>query len=169
MSAFQTRAPASLDPFAAAKPAAAPLASGGQTQTLGASAPAVQNQGQAGGAAASAHPWLAHMGKDLGLGLGVAVTEGLGLLPSWNQPVLDAGGKPVASVPGVQRIGDHDILKRHQEVVGPQLTAVDAKIAPGALHDFVGGLASGATQAPGASYRLEAHIADALHGDQTRK
>jgi hypothetical protein len=126
-------------------------------------------KGQYGESAAPAHPWLAKAGQGLGLGLGVAVTEGLSLVPSWNKPVLDAQGKPVASVPGAERIGDHDILKRHQEVVGPQLAALDSKIAPGALHDFVGGLAAGATEAPGASYRLEAHLSDALGGDKATR
>jgi hypothetical protein len=126
-------------------------------------------KGQYGDGPAPTHPILARIGQGLGLALGVGVTEGLSLVPSWNQPVLDASGKPVASVPGADRIGDHDILKRHQEVVGPQLGSLDSKIAPGALHDFVGGLAAGATEAPGASYRLEAHLSDALAGGKARQ
>jgi hypothetical protein len=124
--------------------------------------------GQYGQDAAPAHPLLTKAGQDLGLALGVGVTEGLSLVPSWNQPVLDANGKPVASVPGAERIGDHDILKRHEEVVGPQLAALDQKLPPGALHDFIGGLATGATAAPGTSYRLEAHLSDALDGKDGR-
>lgn len=109
------------------------------------------------------HPLLERFGKDLGLGLGVLVTEALAAVPSWNTPVLDAGGKPVASVEGAERIGNHDILKRHQEVLGPKIAALVAKLAPGAVHDLLDGLAKGASAAPGTSYRLEAKLADLLH------
>ena len=112
----------------------------------------------------SKHPLLEKFGKDLGLGLGVVVTEALALLPKWNAPVLDANGAPVAHVEGADRVGDHDILKRHQEVVGPQIAALVDKMAPGALRELLDGLAKGASQAPGASYRLEAMISDRLLG-----
>jgi peptidoglycan hydrolase-like protein with peptidoglycan-binding domain len=112
---------------------------------------------------AAPHPLATEAGKAVGLGLGVAVTEGLALVPSWNKPVLDNNGKPVQSEPGVERIGDHDILKRHEEVVGPEITALVDRIPEGALRDFVAGLGEGATAAPGTTYRLESHIQDALH------
>lgn len=112
----------------------------------------------------SKHPLLEKFGKDLGLGLGVVVTEALALLPKWNAPVLDANGAPVAHVEGADRLGNHDILKRHQEVVGPQIAALVDKMEPGALRDLLDGLAKGASQAPGVSYRLEAMISDRLHG-----
>src|ERR1700736_717489 len=74
--------------------------------------------------AKSAHPLVEKFGEALGLGLGVIVTEALKVVPSWNQPVLDARGKPVRSVEGANRIGEHDILKRHEEVVGPKVSAL---------------------------------------------
>jgi hypothetical protein len=109
------------------------------------------------------HPMLEKFGEKLGMGLGVIVTEALALVPSWNTPVLDKQGKPAASVPGAQRIGNHDLLKRHQEAVGPQVTALVEKMPAGALHDLLEGLGKGATAAPGASYRLEAAVSDRLH------
>jgi hypothetical protein len=109
------------------------------------------------------HPMLEGFGEALGKGLGVVVTEALALLPSWNKPVLDASGKPVQHVEGADRVGDHNILKRHQEVVGPQINALVAKMAPGAIHDLLEGLGKGATAAPGESYRLEAAVSDMLH------
>lgn len=112
---------------------------------------------------AAKHPLLARFGEKLGLGLGVIVTEALALAPKWNKPVLDAQGKPVASVPGAERIGQHEILARHQEVVGPKVTALVEKLAPGAIHDLLAGFGKGATAAPGASYRLEAAISDMFH------
>lgn len=94
------------------------------------------------------------------MGLGVIVTEALALLPKWNKPVVDAQGKPVASVPGAQRVGNHDILTRHQEVVGPRVTALVDTMPSGAVRELVAGFGRGATEAPGASYRLESAIAD---------
>ncbi|HEY4223668.1 MAG TPA: hypothetical protein VGO62_20065, partial [Myxococcota bacterium] len=108
------------------------------------------------------HPLLEKFGDALGMALGVVVTEALALVPSWNTRVLDQNGKPATSVPGADRIGDHDILKRHQEVVGPQIEALVEKMAPGAVHDLLAGLARGATAAPGTSYRIEAAVEDAL-------
>lgn len=108
----------------------------------------------------SEHPLLAGFGKALGMGLGVIVTEALAIVPGWNKPVLGADGKPVSDVAGATRIGDHNILKRHEEVVGPQVSALVAKLHPGAIHDLLQGFADGATAAPGESYRLESAIAD---------
>ncbi len=112
------------------------------------------------GGSAAAHPLAEQAGEKLGVGLGVIVTEALAAVPNWNQPVLDDKGQPVASVHGAERIGDHDILKRHEEVVGPKVAALVDKIPPGAIHDFVAGFGAGATAAPGDSYRLEARIMD---------
>ncbi len=109
---------------------------------------------------AAQHPLLARFGEKLGLALGVIVTEALALSPKWNKPVLDAQGKPVASIPGAEKIGQHEILTRHQEVVGPQVTALVEKMKPGVIHDLLAGFGKGATEAPGASYRLEAGVAD---------
>ena len=109
------------------------------------------------------HPLLEKFGEKLGMGLGVIVTEALALVPSWNKPVLDAKGKPVASVEGAERVGNHNILKRHEEVVGPKVKALVEKLAPGAIHDLLEGLGKGASAAPGTSYRLEAAFSDMLH------
>ena len=109
------------------------------------------------------HPMLEKFGEALGMGLGVIVTEALSLAPSWNKPVLDAVGKPVASVEGADRVGNHDILQRHQEVVGPKVSALVEKLHPGVIHDLLEGLGKGATAAPGESYRLEAAVSDLLH------
>ena len=117
-----------------------------------------------GGAVTAGHPLLERFGESLGMGLGVVVTEALALVPSWNKPVLDENGKPVMSVEGASRIGDHDILKRHEEVVGPKVAALVEKLSPGAVHDLLEGLGKGATAAPGTSYRIEASVADALAG-----
>ena len=106
---------------------------------------------------------LEKVGEAVGLGLGVVVTEGLRFAPGWDKPLLDSGGKPVKSVPGASRDGDYDIRKRHEEVVGPQLAEKAKGLKPGALHDFVEGLAEGATKAPGASYRLDAQLDHLLH------
>lgn len=111
---------------------------------------------------AAKHPLVERFGEALGLGLGVIVTEALSLNPGWNTPVLDAQGKPVTEIEGAARIGNHDLLKRHQEVVGPKVTALVQQLPPGLVHDLVAGLGKGATAAPGTSYRLEAAVADAL-------
>ena len=108
----------------------------------------------------TAHPLTSRFGETLGMGLGLIVTEALSVAKSWNAPVLDANGQPVQSVPGAERQGDHDILKRHQEVVGPKVSALAEKLPEGALHDFVQGLGRGATDAPGTAYRLEAAWSD---------
>ncbi len=109
------------------------------------------------------HPLLQDFGQALGMGLGVVVTEALRLVPSWNTPVLGADGQPAAQdVPGATRIGNNDILKRHEEVVGPQVSALVAKLPPGAVHDLLAGFASGATAAPGTSYRIDSALAYAF-------
>jgi hypothetical protein len=101
-------------------------------------------------------------GHALGVALGVIVTEALAAIPSWNTPVVDAKGAQVEQVPGAARIGDHPILKRHEEVVGPKVTAAVERIGPGVIHDLLAGVGIGATEAPGDSYRLEAHLADLI-------
>lgn len=111
----------------------------------------------------SRHPHLAAFGRTLGVALGVIVTEALAVLPGWNKPVLDAQGKPAKQIEGADRIGNHDLRKRHEEVVGPQVEALVKKIPAGALHDLLDGFGKGASEAPGDSYRLEAAISDALH------
>ena len=109
------------------------------------------------------HPLLERFGETLGMGLGVIVTEALALVPSWNKPVLDPAGKPVTHVEGADRVGNHDIRKRHEELVGPKVTALVNTLHPGLLHDLLEGLGKGATEAPGASYRLEAAVSDLIH------
>jgi hypothetical protein len=110
-------------------------------------------------------PLVERAGRALGLGLGVAVTEGLRLVPGWDDPVLGADGKPVASVPGAEREGDYAIRKRHQEVVGPEVAAAAKKLPPGLFKDFITAFGAGATEAPGDSYRMDAKIDEALHPD----
>jgi hypothetical protein len=139
---------------AADRQALAGLATKAVAQTI------VANTNNPGATITSQHPLLQDFGDALGMGLGVIVTEALRAIPSWNQPVLGPDGKPVDSVPGATRIGNNDILKRHEEVVGPQVAALVAKLPPGMLHDLLQGFADGATAAPGASYRLESAIAD---------
>lgn len=146
--------------------ASAPAALHAAQQALAAHATAAvvqQTVARSGGPAAPQHPMLEAFGKAAGLGLGVVVTEALALLPSWNKPVLDAAGKPVASVEGANRVGNHDILKRHQEVVGPKVLALVQKMKPGAIHDLLEGFGKGGSEAPGDSYRLEAAVSDLLH------
>jgi hypothetical protein len=111
-------------------------------------------------AAHVAHPMASGFGETLGMGLGLIVTEALSFSKDWNAPLRDANGQPVQSVPGVERQGDHDILKRHQEVVGPKVSGLAEKLPEGWLHDFVQGLGQGATVAPGTAYRLEAAWSD---------
>jgi hypothetical protein len=105
---------------------------------------------------------LERAGRALGLGLGVVVTEGLRLAPGWDDPVLGADGKPVDSVPGAVREGDYEIRKRHEEVVGPAVAKQADATAPGMLKDFLTGFGEGASEAPGASYRIDAKIDEAL-------
>ena len=112
----------------------------------------------------SQHPLLSKFGEALGVGLGVVVTEALRAVPSWNTPVLDANGQQAASIPGATREGDVPLLKRHEEVVGPQIAALVAKMPDGAVKDLLSGFAAGATEAPGDSYRLEARFKDGFDG-----
>lgn len=114
------------------------------------------------GIAAGAPPpsLVERFGETLGLGLGVLVTEALAVVPSWNAPLRDAAGKPVEHVAGADRVGTHDLRKRHEEVVGPKIAALVSQVPAGVLRDLVDGLARGATAAPGTSYRLEAAVAD---------
>jgi len=150
----------------AARKAADPAAARQKLAGLATDAVAQQIAAHASTPAASApskHPLLEGFGQELGMGLGVIVTEALSALPSWNKPVVDAQGKPVASVEGANRVGNHDILKRHQEVVGPKVTELVSKLSPGAVHDLLEGLGKGATAAPGESYRLEAAVSDLFH------
>lgn len=150
-------APAKLGTAADSSTSAAAMSPGDGLTKLGESsfqtAPAV-------GAGHTAHPLASRFGETLGMGLGLIVTEALSASKSWNAPVLDASGHPVQSVPGAERQGDHDILKRHQEVVGPKVSALAEKLPEGALRDFVQGLGQGATDAPGTAYRLEAAWSD---------
>jgi len=163
------------EPKAAGEPQAAgePRAqAAGVPQAAGEPKPQAAGEPQAGAAAATggapakkdapAHPMAAKAGHAAGKFVGEVVTEGLALLPSWNKPVLDDQGKPVESVPGATRVGDHDIEKRHQEVVGPEISALADRIPAGILHDFVAGFGDGATEAPGDSYRNEAAVSDKL-------
>ena len=142
--------PAGADP-AAAKKALTGLATAAVAKAI-AQAPT--------GPVTHPHPMLEGFGEALGLSLGVVVTEALSLVPSWNKPVLDAAGKPVAHVEGADRQGSHDLLKRHQEVVGPKVAALVEKLSPGAIHDLLEGFGKGASAAPGASYRLENAVSD---------
>jgi hypothetical protein len=76
--------------------------------------------------------------------------------------VLDAQGKPAEHIAGADRLGQHALLKRHQEVVGPKVTALVQTLAPGMVRELLEGLGKGATEAPGASYRLESARSDLL-------
>jgi len=164
-----TAKPGSTDKAPAFKPTSAPAAtaSAGWGAKSGDAKRSLISQAtdavmKAIGSGDSKHPLLEKFGEGLGKGLGVIVTEALALSPKWNAPVLDSSGKPVQHVEGADRIGNHDILTRHQEVVGPKISALVQKMAPGAIHDLLEGLGKGATEAPGDSYRLEAAAADAL-------
>lgn len=76
---------------------------------------------------------LSRTGEALGFGAGVAVTGALALVPGWNTQVP---GRP----PGFQR--------RHESVVGPQVSQYANTLAPGAWRDFAAGVGRGATAAP---------------------
>lgn len=77
-------------------------------------------------------------GHALGFGAGVAVTAGLGLVPSWRSQVA---GQP----DGFQR--------RHESVIGPAITRAASGMSGGVMRDFTEGLGAGATAAPGWSFR----------------
>jgi hypothetical protein len=108
------------------------------------------------------HPLLHQLGYGVGLGAGVLVTDLLALVPSWREPLLDEHGQPVQQIPGAERIGDHDLEKRHQEVVGPQIDAYGDTLQDGWWRDLVEGVGAGATRAPGATYEADAKIQDGL-------
>ena len=72
-------------------------------------------------------------GEAVGFGAGVAVTAGLAVVPGWNAQVP---GKPAG------------FEKRHESVVGPQITSYASKQPTGAWRDFTSGVGQGATAAP---------------------
>ncbi|MCC6810149.1 MAG: hypothetical protein IT381_22150 [Deltaproteobacteria bacterium] len=91
-----------------------------------------------------------------GLFVGEAVTLALSLVPPWNKPVVDARGAEVSAVPGAVRAdAAHPILARHEQVVGPQITDFAKTLSHGFWHDLVDAFGRGASDAPGATYRLE--------------
>jgi hypothetical protein len=77
-------------------------------------------------------------GEVFGFGAGVAVTAGLGLVPSWSKQVPNAPA---------------GFEKRHESVVGPKVTAYSNGLAPGPWKQFTAGVGEGATAAPGWSFR----------------
>lgn len=109
-------------------------------------------------------PLLEKFGEHLGLALGVIVTEALALSKDWNAPLEGPNGKPVEHVEGADRVGNHALRKRHQEVVGPKIEKLVETMKPGVIHELLEGLARGASAAPGTSYRIEAAVSDWLHG-----
>jgi hypothetical protein len=78
------------------------------------------------------------VGYGTGFGLGVAVTAGLGLVPSLRTQVP---GKPA----GFQR--------RHEAVFGPKVTDFSNRLSPGPGKEFVAGMGAGGTDAPGWTFR----------------
>lgn len=108
------------------------------------------------------HPFVEKFGQGVGLALGLMVTETLALSPSWNAALRDKAGKPVSHIAGADRMGNYDLRKRHQEVVGPQVAALVEKMKPGVVHDLLAALGRGATAAPGTGYRMEALTIDAF-------
>nr|UXE44839.1 hypothetical protein Hi04_10k_c3807_00004 [uncultured bacterium] len=107
----------------------------------------------------SRHPVINGIGRAVGLGLGIAVTEAIAVIPSQNKKLVDAAGKPVTHIEGADRIGDHPLRQRHIEVVGPQVTKFAARLRAGVAHDFFEGMGAGATRAPGKSYEIEVAFA----------
>lgn len=112
------------------------------------------------------HPLLHTIGEHAGLGLGVAVTALLDLVPGWNSSLLDEDGMPVQAVEGAERIGDLDLEKRHTQVVGPQVDAYGDTLDDGWFRDLVEGFGAGATEGPGATYRLESALSRWWAGDE---
>ncbi len=98
---------------------------------------------------------LSKVGVAAGLATGMAVTVALRFSKKWDAPILEAG-KPVERIAGAERIGEHDIRERHQEVVGPRISASAQQMAPGVFQTLVAGFGAGATEAPGMTYRWEA-------------
>lgn len=85
-----------------------------------------------------AGPIARRAGEAFGFGAGVAVTGALAFVPGWNDQVA---GQP----PGFQR--------RHESVVGPQITEHARGLPAGGWRDFVGGVGAGATAAPPWSFQ----------------
>ena len=108
------------------------------------------------------HPILHAIGENFGLGAGVLVTELLALVPGWGDDLLDEEGTPVQAVEGAERQGDYNLEKRHTQVVGPAIAEYAAGLEPGMWRDLLSGVGEGASEAPGASYRLEASVAEHL-------
>lgn len=106
--------------------------------------------------------FLNNLGEGIGMGAGVLVTELLAFVPGWNDELKNEDGSDVQAVEGAERIGEHELEKRHQQVVGPQIAERAAELEPGMWKDFLTGVGEGATDAPGASYRLEAGILEHL-------
>lgn len=109
-------------------------------------------------------PLLEKFGESVGLALGVIVTEALAFSKKWNAPLIDGQGQDVKAIEGATRIGEHDLRVRHQQVVGPKVEAYVETLKPGVIHEVLEGLARGASNAPGVSYRIEAKVSDWLHG-----
>jgi len=108
-------------------------------------------------------PSLLHIvGEHLGMGAGVLVTQLLALVPGWNDDLLNEDGSPVEQVEGASRVGDYNLEKRHKQVVGPEIEEYGDEMKPGLWQDFVAGVGDGATAAPGATYQLEAIVAQHL-------
>ena len=106
--------------------------------------------------------FLHSLGEALGLGAGFLVAEVLALVPGWNEDLRGEDGAPITEIPGATQIGDHELEKRHQQVVGPAISGYAEKLDPGMWRDFVAGVGEGATDAPGATYRFEAGVSDHL-------
>jgi len=100
---------------------------------------------------------LSKVGLAAGLATGVVVTVALRFSKKWDAPILEAG-RPVERIAGAERIAEHDIRERHQEVVGPRISASAQQMPPGPLQTLVAGFGAGATEAPGVTYRLEAGV-----------
>ena len=80
---------------------------------------------------------MQRFGENVGFGAGVAVTAALRYVPGWNTQVP-------GQAPGFQR--------RHEAVVGPQISSYSDRQPAGAWRDFTAGVGAGATAAPGWSF-----------------
>ena len=106
------------------------------------------------------HPGLEKFGKDLGVGLGVIVTEALAAVEG-----LERAAQRRAGSAGEE----HPRRDAHREPRHPQAPRRGRRPAdrrarredkPGMVHDLLDGMGKGATEAPGDSYRLEAKVSD---------